>query len=227
MSAFPRLQWQGDSALLVTLGDRIDEALNQRVYLLASRLNSSGLPGLGECVPGYATLLVHFDPLAGDVERLSEVVLHALDTDRSGSEVFQPRRIEVPVWYGGAFGPDLEDVARHTGLPPDEVIRLHCSRDYPVYIMGFTPGFPYLGGMDVRLATPRLATPRTRIPAGSVGIAGEQTGIYPQESPGGWRIIGRTPLRLFDLDREIPCLLAPGDRVRFVPLPADEGGAHV
>ena len=119
---------------------------------------------------------------------------------------------------GVNIGPDLDFVSRHCGLTQAEVIALHSAGEYPVYMMGFTPGFPYLGGMDRRLACPRLETPRTRIPAGSVGIAGEQTGIYPLESPGGWRIIGRTPLRLFDLQREPPCLLAPGDMVRFVSI---------
>ena len=139
--------------------------------------------------------------------------------------LWQPRVVEVPVVYGGEFGPDLDFVSLHTRLPVEEVIRLHSGGEYPVYMIGFTPGFPYLGGMDGRLASPRLETPRTRIPMGSVGIAGEQTGIYPQESPGGWRIIGRTPLRLFDLQREPPCLLSPGDVVRFVPIERMPDGA--
>jgi KipI family sensor histidine kinase inhibitor len=127
------------------------------------------------------------------------------------------RRVEIPVQYGGDHGPDLQAVAQAHGLTPEDVIRIHSQRDYLVYMMGFTPGFPYLGEMDPQLATPRLSTPRSRVPAGSVGIAGEQTGIYPVDSPGGWRIIGWTAQRLFDPDRQPPFLLAPGDVVRFVP----------
>ncbi len=129
-----------------------------------------------------------------------------------------PRRVEIPVCYGGEYGPDLAFVAQHNHLGEAEVIRIHSAREYPVYLMGFTPGFPYLGGMDPAIAAPRLNTPRSRIPGGSVGIAGEQTGIYPVDSPGGWRIIGRTDLRLFDITSEPPFLLAPGDVVSFMPV---------
>ncbi len=132
------------------------------------------------------------------------------------TSLLEPRRVEVPVVYGGEFGPDLEFVARHNGLSPEEVIRRHTARDYPVYLVGFTPGFPYLGGLDETIAAPRLSSPRPRVPAGSVGIAGQQTGIYSVDSPGGWRLIGWTPLRLFDPLRHPPALLAPGDVVRFV-----------
>jgi KipI family sensor histidine kinase inhibitor len=134
-----------------------------------------------------------------------------------------PRRVEIPVKYGGEEGPDLGFVAAHNHLSEAEVIRMHASHEYPVYLMGFTPGFPYLGGLDPAIAAPRLSAPRSLVPGGSVGIAGEQTGIYPQDSPGGWRIIGRTRLRLFDLTRDPPFLLAPGDIVVFTPVPALEG----
>jgi inhibitor of KinA len=207
----------GDAALLVTMGDTIDLAINRRVHALANLLMSESFPGLGECVPAYVSVLVHYDPLILTYDQLTELVesrLAGLVIDAQ----WQPRVMEVPVVYGGESGPDLDFVSRHSGLTQAEVIALHSADEYPVYMMGFTPGFPYLGGMDRRLACPRLETPRTRIPAGSVGIAGEQTGIYPLESPGGWRIIGRTPLRLFDIHREPPCLLAPGDVVRFVSI---------
>jgi KipI family sensor histidine kinase inhibitor len=212
---FPRFQPIGDSALLVTFGERVDLAVNRQALSLARLLAASPLPGLGEAVPGYATLLVHYDPLLLDYHHLEDLVRQHL----SAGEVLalEPRRVEVPVVYGGEAGPDLGFVAGHAGLSEAEVVRIHSGRDYPVFMMGFTPGFPYLGGMDPAIAAPRLATPRTRVPAGSVGIAGEQTGIYPLDSPGGWRIIGRTALSLFDPSREPPFLLAPGDLVRYVP----------
>ena len=137
------------------------------------------------------------------------------------------RVVELPVLYGGEYGPDIEKVAEHAGMAVDEMIGLHSGTGYLVYMLGFTPGFPYLGGLDDRLATPRVATPRLRIPAGSVGIAESQTGVYPLTSPGGWNIIGRTPLALFDPTREPPSLLAPGDVVRFVPLDGPEEYARV
>jgi KipI family sensor histidine kinase inhibitor len=207
----------GDAALLLTLGDTIDLAVNRTAHAFAAQLMGEGIPGLGECVPSYAAVLLHYDPLILTYDQLTELVESRLAGLRVDAQ-WQPRVVEVPVVYGGEFGPDLDFVSRHCGMTQAEGIALHSAGEYPVYMMGFTPGFPYLGGMDRRLACPRLETPRTRIPAGSVGIAGEQTGIYPLESPGGWRIIGRTPLRLFDLQREPPCLLAPGDVVRFVSI---------
>ncbi len=205
----------GDAALLITLGATIDPALNRRVHGLARRLAARELAGLGEAVAGYAALLLHYDPLIIDyaaVRGAAEEELARLDE----AALPEPRRVEVPVRYGGEDGPDLADVARHAGLSEAEVVRIHAARDYAVFLLGFLPGFPYLGGMDAAIACPRLPTPRARVPAGSVGIAGGQTGIYPQDSPGGWRIIGRTALRLFDWQNDPPALLAPGDWVRFV-----------
>ncbi len=227
---FPTFVPAGDSALLVTLGDRIDLETNRGAHALAARLAQTPLPGLGEAVPGYATLLVHYDPLALRYEqvlawvqarlpsRLCGVAARTVDEASAGATAGlpAPRRIEVPVFYGGEHGPDLEFVAQHSGLSPEEVIRRHTARDYPVYLVGFTPGFPYLGGLDETIATPRLPSPRQRVVAGSVGIAGQQTGIYSVDSPGGWRLIGWTSLKLFDPWREPPGLLAPGDVVRFV-----------
>lgn len=207
----------GDSALLITLGTQIDLALNRRVHALARRLSAHALAGVIECVPAYAAVLVQYDPLRLDY---AEVLAWAQAQAALPLDAAQltPRRVEIPVHYGGADGPDLLDVAEAHHLTPEEVVRIHTSADYPVYMLGFTPGFPYLGGMDAAIATPRLETPRARVAAGSVGIAGGQTGIYPLESPGGWRIIGRTPLALFDPLRDPPTLLAPGDWVRFVAL---------
>lgn len=212
----PRFQPAGDSAVLVTFSGRIDLETNRRVHALARSLMQQPQPGLLEPVPGYASLLVHYDPVQLTFSQVQEYLLKNLSSGEVLS--FQPRRVEIPVAYGGEDGPDLGFVAEHSHLTPEEVIRIHASRDYPVYMMGFTPGFPYLGGMDSAIAAPRLSTPRKAVPSGSVGIAGEQTGVYPIESPGGWRIIGRTSARLFDPRREPPFLLAPGDLVRFVPV---------
>ncbi|RPJ39395.1 MAG: 5-oxoprolinase subunit PxpB [Chloroflexi bacterium] len=216
----PRFQPAGDSALLVTFANRIDLAANRQAHMLARAIARAAavqsLPGLGEAVPGYITLLVHYNPLQLDYAAVEQFVRQNFSNE--AVQLLEPRRVEVPVIYGSENGPDLAFVAGHCGLSEAEVIRIHAGRDYPVYMMGFTPGFPYLGGMDPAIAAPRLSSPRSLVPGGSVGIAGEQTGIYPVDSPGGWRIIGRTPLRLFDPTREPPFLLSPGDLVRFVPL---------
>lgn len=179
-------------------------------------MENEPLPGGAELVPGYASLLVYYDCLQVDYAQVETWVIQRLAALEFLGEK-PARRVEIPVQYGGDHGPDLQAVAQAHGLTPEDVIRIHSQRDYLVYMMGFTPGFPYLGEMDPQLATPRLSTPRSRVPAGSVGIAGEQTGIYPVDSPGGWRIIGWTAQRLFDPDRQPPFLLAPGDVVRFVP----------
>ncbi len=210
-----RLQPCGDSALLITLAETIDPAINARVHALAARLRAAQAPGLGEAVPAYGALLVHYDATRLDYPAVEAVVssaAEALETQAAAPA----RQVVIPVVYGGAAGPDLGFVARHTGLTPAAVVQLHTSREYRVYLMGFTPGFPYLGELDERLVVPRLETPRLRVPAGSVGLAGRQTGIYPLESPGGWRLIGRTDLPLFDPAAPEPFRLAPGDLVRFV-----------
>ena len=215
-----RLLAEGEGGLLVELGDAVDPDVNARVHALARAVvQRIGAPVL-EVVPSYASLLVVFDPLRLSRERL-ETRVAALARKVEGIRAVPPRRvIEVPVCYGGELGPDLEDVARAVALSPAEVIARHSAPVYRVYLLGFTPGFPYLGGMDPRLACPRLSSPRVRVPAGSVAIAGAQTGVYSVESPGGWRLLGRTPLRLFDPDpgARRPFLLAPGDGLRFVPV---------
>jgi len=207
----------GDSALTLTLGDGIDADLNRNVHALAARLASAALVGVREITPAYASLLIHYDPL---VLSYTTVLDWALEQAANLEETLSrpPRCVEIPTRYGGEYGPDLDFVANHNHLTPTEVVRIHTSPEYTVYMMGFTPGFPYLGGMEARIAAPRLETPRTSIPSGSVGIAGLQTGIYPLTSPGGWRLIGRTEMVLFDPRVDPPCLLSPGDRLKFVAI---------
>lgn len=211
----------GDSALVVELGNAISPEINRRVRALDRALRAVSIPGIVEVLPTYRSLLVYYDPLRTSLEELQERI-GRLDVPEEEKEERGKRVVEVPVMYGGSYGPDLAHVAEYHRLRPDEVIALHSGTDYVVAMMGFTPGFPYLMGLPEQLATPRLQTPRRSVPAGSVGIAENQTGIYPIESPGGWNIIGRTPLRLFDVQREPPFLIGPGDWVRFVPISEEE-----
>ncbi len=212
---FPRLRWAGDAAVTVEFGDRIAPAINDRVLRFARAVEAARWPGVQEAVPAYRSATVYVDPLVVRGGALLKR-LRALAARPPGGPRLGRRRIEVPVLYGGEAGPDLAALAAAAGLTPAEAAALHSSVEYRVYMLGFLPGFPYLGRVPAKLAAPRLAEPRARVPAGSVGIAGEQTGIYPLESPGGWRLIGR--LRLYDPARTPPFLLAPGDRVRFMPI---------
>lgn len=213
----PRFLLAGDAALVVEFGDEIDLEINRRVHALARALAEQSLPGLGEAVPTYRSLLVHYDSL---YLSHAEVEAYASEALRRCGEAPppEPRLIEIPTIYGGEHGPDIAFVAKHNGISVEEVIRLHSEATYTIYMLGFTPGFPYLGGLPETLATPRLDTPRQRVRAGSVGIAGSQTGVYPLATPGGWRLIGWTPVALFDPARTPPALLQPGDQVRFVPV---------
>lgn len=215
----------GDCALVVEFGDSISEELNRKVQALNEALKKMELMGIVETVPTFRSLLVVYDPEFLTYGELRDRLL-GIPVRSDGKDGRPPRTVEIPVCYGGEFGEDLADVAAFHGLSEEEVIRLHSGRDYPIYMLGFLPGFPYLGGMDERLHTPRLSSPRTRIPAGSVGIGGEQTGIYPMDSPGGWRLIGRTPLKLYDPDREEPVLYRAGDVIRFVPITGEEYEAY-
>ena len=211
----PKIVPLGDAALLIQLGDEIDITINQRVHALAAILDASPIEGFIETVPAYGTLLVHYDALVLTYTKISKWVRAKLDQVED-TKLRKPRQVQVPVRYGGEFGVDLEFVALNCGLSIEEVIRLHSARIYTVYMMGFTPDFPYMGKLDEAIVTSRLTTPRTRVPAGTVAIAGSQTGIYPIDSPGGWRLIGWTPLQLFDLESESPFLFSPGDAVEFV-----------
>ena len=217
----PRFLPGGDRALFIELGDTIDPELNRRVRRLHLAIQEATPPGPVETVPAYRSLLVCYEPRDVSPQQLRATL--ELLVDKTGADEFPaPKVTEVPAVYGDEYGPDLEFVAEHNGLSPEDVVRLHAGKAYLIYVLGFTPGFAYLGGLSPRIATPRLATPRARIPAGSVGIAGNQTGIYPVESPGGWRLIGRTPVELFHPEKEPPSLLQMGDYVEFVPITAQE-----
>jgi len=204
----------GDTSLSVEFGNEISEEINHKIRAFHFTLEESPISGIVEIVPTYCTLMIHYDPgivLYDDLlQQLKRLLRESKRVRIPSDEV-----IEIPVLYGGEEGPDLEFVAKHCNLSPDEVIQIHSSKDYLIYMLGFTPGFPYLGGMDERIATPRLKQPRVKIPAGSVGIAGTQTGIYPIDSPGGWQLIGRTPLRLYDPNRAKPVLCKAGEYIRF------------
>jgi KipI family sensor histidine kinase inhibitor len=217
----PRLLAGGDRAIFVEFGDAIHPELNRRVRHLMLAIAREKIPGVIETVPTYRSLLVYFEPLEISARKLKDT-LRRLAHSAGEMELAKPRLIEIPTAYGGEYGPDLEFVAAHNNLTPEEVIELHTSANYLIYMIGFMPGFPYLGGMSLKIAAPRLETPRTKIPAGSVGIAGTQTGIYPMESPGGWRLIGRTPLKLFDPSREPPALFQAGDYLTFTSITPEE-----
>jgi KipI family sensor histidine kinase inhibitor len=204
----------GDRSLLVEIGEKISADVNRRVQELMLRLQQANLPGVRELAPSYRSLLVVFDPLTIAPEKLKAAITDVAARP-GGSELPQAKLITVPVFYGGDYGPDLEWVAGHLGISTEEVIRLHTETVYRVYMIGFTPGYPYMGELPAALAVPRRSTPRTRVPKGSVGMAQRQTGIYPVESPGGWQIIGWTPIELFDPKRQMPSLLEMGDRVKF------------
>jgi inhibitor of KinA len=225
----------GDSALILRVDEDFERAPDkslEQVLDTLSRLKNGNLPGVIEMAPAYATIGLFFDPLRvvaagapvdGIFDWLSARIRECLDRTQQNAWVAGTRRqVEIPVCYEGEFALDLDVVAQHTALAAGEVVRLHSGATYLVHCVGFTPGFPYLGGLPRELATPRRATPRKDVPAGSVAIGGTQTGIYPQNSPGGWNIIGRTPLRLFDAASDPPALLRAGDGVRFRSIARDE-----
>ena len=204
-----------DRSLLICFGEEISVEAHQQVRRLLGALHKPPA-GILNLHPAFASILIDFDPRRrrhADVEEWIRSRFDSIDP----TILADSRTIDIPVTYGAEYGPDLDDVACHTGLDPAEVIAKHSAATYLVYFLGFSPGFPYLGGLPPELATPRLSVPRKSVPAGSVAIGGSQTGIYPMESPGGWRIIGRTHLRLFDAQADVPALLRIGDSVRFVP----------
>lgn len=214
----------GDAAIVLQFGETIDTETLKEITSWTSHLQKDPFPGMLELVPAYTTLTIYYNPwILGEkgkydaYERAQGYIYQSLHTKDSSPEKAS-RLIEIPVCYESEFGPDLEFVAHHNQLTTEEVISIHTGGEYLVYMIGFAPGFPYLGGMDKKISSPRKSSPRLKIPGGSVGIAGAQTGIYPIETPGGWQLIGRTPLLLFNPERESPSLLQAGDRIRFVAI---------
>lgn len=211
----------GDKGLVVEFGNAISPEINNKVRSFALALENAAISGLVEYIPTYRSLLILYDPLVWKPDLLV-ARLRELETSLASMKLPNPNIYYLPVSYGGEFGPDFPFVCQYTGLTREDVVKIHTGGKYLIYMLGFTPGFPYLGGMDERISVPRLDTPRIKIPAGSVGIAGNQTGIYPVESPGGWRIIGRTPVKLFEPLSKKPVLLNAGDYVCFFEVTLEE-----
>jgi len=211
----------GDCAVVIEFGNEISEEINNRVAILKASIEKAQIAGIIECIPTYRSLSVLYSPLDMGFEELKKRI-DAFIENAGPSTQMSSKVYLVPVCYGGQYGPDLQNVGSLNKMSIEEVISTHVSVDYRIYMIGFTPGFPYLGGMSESIATPRLKKPRTKIYAGSVGIAGKQTGIYPIDSPGGWQIIGRTPLKLFDINRKEPILLESGNYIRFIEIDLQE-----
>ena len=220
----PTISPVGDRAISIDFGQVIDPTINRHIRQTIERIKELQLEGIIELVPTYCALLVEYDAMLYSYSEICHIIEPTLEEGMANTTNELVTVVEVPTVYGGEFGPDLSFVASHNHLSEDEVISIHSGTDYLVYMLGFIPGFTYLGGMDSRIATPRLSSPRTLIPAGSVGIAGEQTGTYPSDSPGGWQIIGRTPVTMYDMSKAQAALLKAGDYVRYVPI--DESEFH-
>ncbi len=216
-----RILTAGDSSLLIEFGKEISPEINKRISATVQLMKEQHIEGVVDIIPAFASLLINYDPRVIAYDKLVKRMKHLLKMDAK-VETGKKRIFEIPVCYGGEFGPDLKNIAEHANLTEQEVIDIHCSRDYLIYMLGFLPGFCYLGGLDERIFTPRLVNPRIRIEAGSVGIGGSQTGIYPMESPGGWQLMGKTPVRTYDPERETPILVEAGDYIRFIPIDRTE-----
>jgi len=217
MEGFPRILPAGDQALLVEFGEEIQPLLNRRVHAVARNLADRNFPGIGETISSYCSLLVYYDPFLLSRSQAASRIEEVLRGPIAEEESFQTVK-EVPVLYGGAWGPDLAMVAQWNNLSAEEVVKLHTAETFLVYVVGFSPGFAAMGTVPEKIRAPRLSSPRTKVPAGSVGIGGAQTGIYAVESPGGWQLIGRTPLKLFDLHSHPPSFFQAGDYARFYPI---------
>ncbi|MBR3770099.1 MAG: 5-oxoprolinase subunit PxpB [Lachnospiraceae bacterium] len=212
-----RILTAGDSSLLVEFGKEISPDINRKIAATVQLMKEQHIEGVVDIIPAFCSLLINYDPRVISYEEMKQRMQDLIKVDAK-AEAGRKRVFEIPVCYGGEYGPDIANIAKNAGLSEKEVIEIHSSRDYLIYMLGFLPGFTYLGGLDERIHTPRLATPRIKINAGSVGIGGSQTGIYPLDSPGGWQLMGMTPVKTYDPEREIPILVEAGDYIRFVPI---------
>jgi len=217
----PLFRIAGDRGLLVEYGDAIDPVVNKKVRSMAMAMEKETLTGVRETIPTYRSLLIIYDPATTNPTKLQKEILD-FEELLSQIEVPPPDTVEIPVCYGGKFGPDIRFVAEHNSITEDDVVRIHSGAEYHIYMIGFTPGFPFLGGLPKVLHTPRLETPRSFVPERSVGIANNQTGIYPLASPGGWQLIGKTPLKLFAPEHSNPFIYKVGDRIKFKPISAED-----
>ena len=216
-----RVLTAGDSALLLQFEQRIGEDVNRRISATVKLLKMQQIEGIVDMIPAYASLLVQYNPLVIRYEEIYKRVSAIVKMDTK-VESMEKKVWEIPVLYGGELGPDFSYVAEHAGISGEELIRLHSEKDYLVYMLGFLPGFTYLGGLEEKLHTPRLENPRVKIPAGSVGIGGSQTGVYPVDSPGGWQLIGRTPVKMYDPEKQDPILVQPGEYIHFYSITDSE-----
>ena len=216
-----RIRVAGDSSILVEFGNEINPEINGKIASFVQLIREQQIEGIIDMIPTYCSLLINYDPRIVLYDDLKNRIQDLLKIEVAGES--RTRRIfEIPVCYGGEYGPDLELIAKNAGLSEEEVVKIHSGMDYLIYMLGFLPGFTYLGGLDERIHTPRLPNPRIRIEAGSVGIGGSQTGIYPLDSPGGWNLMGKTPVKTYDPDRDPAILVEAGDYIRFVPIDEDE-----
>ncbi|MDD9302962.1 MAG: 5-oxoprolinase subunit PxpB [Desulfobacter sp.] len=218
--AAPRFKLAGDRGLLMELGNVIDPGVNTRIRAMTTRMAENPASGVDEIIPTYCAVILVYDPVVTSPDRLIPWLVSLYETLDS-IVLAAPDIVDLPVCYHPSLGPDMAHVARTNGLTAQAVVEIHTAPLYPVYMIGFTPGFPYLGGLSKKIHTPRLSSPRTHVPAGSVGIANNQTGIYPIDSPGGWQLIGQCPVKLFDPARENPILLKAGDQLKFTPISLD------
>ena len=208
---------EGDSSLLVEFGNEIDPDINRKISATIRLMKQNEIKGVVDIIPAFCSLLINYDPRVisyADIRARIEALLKVEVKSGESKKIIY----EIPVCYGGEYGPDINTIAENAGISVDEVIKIHSSSDYLIYMLGFLPGFCYLGGLDERIHTPRLSNPRLKIPAGSVGIGGSQTGIYPVESPGGWQLMGKTPVKTYDPDRKVPILVNAGEYIRFIPI---------